>query len=129
MTTHEQTYKDQRDAGRTMEDKFEPGYVITALPLVRRPVLAVKSGFVSDKAKQKTKAPAPKGHEAYLKALESSGAEVAFEKASTGVVVTGVVKTSDKFTVSVQTTQGTRVLFKHDISEFFVTAPAAPGVH
>lgn len=70
----------------------------------------------------------PKGHEAFLKALESSGTEVTFEKASSGTFVVGKVKHSDKYTVSVQSAGVTRVLFKHDISEFSAPAPerAAP---
>ena len=75
---------------------------------------------------RKTKsAPVPKGHEAFLKALESSGATVYFEKVSSGAVVKGLLKHSDKFTVSVLEDGGqTRVLFKHDISEFWTVAAA-----
>jgi sRNA-binding regulator protein Hfq len=62
---------------------------------------------------------APKGHEAFLKALEASGQIVSFEKASSGERVVGKIKTSDKYTISVITEAGTRVLFKHDVSEFF----------
>lgn len=69
--------------------------------------------------------PSPKGHEAFLKALESSGAVVCFVMASSGEKITGKVKTSDKFTISVAVPVATgseqhttRVLFKHDISEF-----------
>lgn len=69
----------------------------------------------------------PSGHEAFLRALESSGATVEIEKASTGEHVVGKIKASDKYTISLRVphTQGdyngpytTRVLFKHDISEF-----------
>lgn len=72
---------------------------------------------------------APKGHEAFLKALESSGATVEFEKASSGEKVVGKIKTSDKYTVSLAVQISpesdeyvTRVLFKHDISEFSTVA-------
>lgn len=98
----DQIYADQRAAGRSMDRS--PAYPH------------------SPRAKAKT---TPTGHEAYLKALETSGAMVAFEKASTGQVVVGPIKTSDKYTISVQTEFGTRVLFKHDLSEFFVAAPIA----
>lgn len=60
----------------------------------------------------------PKGHEAFLKALESSSATVTFEKASSGAEIIGIIMHSDKYTVSVFDGQKTRVLFKHDISEF-----------
>jgi sRNA-binding regulator protein Hfq len=72
-----------------------------------------------------------KGHQAFLKALETSGVDVIFMKASDGSEVRGTVKAADNFTVSVKVTQPdgsyiTRVLFKHDISEFtpIVTAEA-----
>ena len=75
--------------------------------------------------KSKPSAQPLKGHEAFLKALETSGATVSFEKVSSGVIVTGIVKHSDKFTVSVTTPEATRVLFKHDISEFWAVTPRA----
>ena len=71
--------------------------------------------------------PKPAGHEAFLKALESSNATVEIEKASSGDKIVGKIKASDKYTVSLRCplTPGdwegpyqTRVLFKHDISEF-----------
>lgn len=71
--------------------------------------------------------PKPSGHEAFLKALESSNATVEIEKASSGEKVIGKIKASDKYTVSLRVphTAGdwegpyaTRVIFKHDISEF-----------
>jgi sRNA-binding regulator protein Hfq len=60
---------------------------------------------------------APKGHEAFLEALKTSGASVHFEKVS-GDTLDGVIKHSDKYTISVIDGALTRVLFKHDISEF-----------
>jgi sRNA-binding regulator protein Hfq len=71
--------------------------------------------------------PKPSGHEAFLKALESSNATVEVEKASSGDKIVGKIKASDKYTVSLRCplTPGdwegpyqTRVIFKHDISEF-----------
>lgn len=99
MATSAQIYADQRDAARSMMEIS-----------------------MSSKPRGKSKT-TPTGHEAYLKALETSGATVTFEKASTGQIVIGSIKTSDKYTVSIQTPEGTRVLFKHDLSEFFVNAP------
>jgi sRNA-binding regulator protein Hfq len=69
------------------------------------------------KSSSKTKI-VPKGHEAFLKALEASNATVAFEKVSSGERFTGTIKHSDKYTVSVLSDGRTRVIFKHDISEF-----------
>jgi len=80
--------------------------------------------------RRSAKQTAPKGHEAFLKALETSGVDVAFVMASRDEIIVGKIKTSDKYTVSV--TQPvpnsdrylTRVLFKHDISEFQPLIPA-----
>lgn len=71
-----------------------------------------------------------KGHEAFLKALEESGKEqgtqVEVEKMN-GDKVVGVVKCSDKYTITLRVPNPSdsdsagfidRVLFKHDISEF-----------
>lgn len=81
------------------------------------------------KSAKPAKAGQPKGHESFLKALEISGATVVFIIASSGERVEGKIKTSDKYTVSViQPLNGdrylTRVLFKHDISEFRPLVPA-----
>lgn len=98
---------------RSRDDSQPPGYY--------RNDAARRSGPASTlRAKHKA---VPKGHEAFLKALETSGATVEFEKASSGDIVTGTIKASDKYTVSVRELleegkQRTRVLFKHDISEF-----------
>lgn len=69
---------------------------------------------------------AVKGHEAFLKALETSGASITVLMASDEEPITGKVKTSDKFTVSLETVDGTWVLFKHDISRFKPLTPR-PG--
>jgi sRNA-binding regulator protein Hfq len=61
----------------------------------------------------------PKGHEAFLKGLEGSKAQIRIEKISSGAVVCGVVKCSDEKTISLILEDGkTSVIFKHDISEF-----------
>lgn len=83
--------------------------------------------------------PKPAGHEAFLKGLESSNATVEIEKASSGDKIVGKIKASDKYTVSLRCplTPGdwdgpyqTRVIFKHDISEFspIITAVAPAEV-
>lgn len=76
----------------------------------------------------------PKGHEAFLKALETSGAEIQIEKCD-GSIVTGTVIHSDKYTISIRTfvpnpanpegdkLRRDRVIFKHDISEFTAITP------
>lgn len=96
----------------------------------RRPTLSVvRNNPVQGLGLVKKDSSAPKGHEAFLKGLENSRVDVVFEKMSSGEKITGVVKTSDKYTISVvQPLEGgryvTRVLFKHDISEFTPLVPA-----
>lgn len=65
-----------------------------------------------------------KGHEAFLKALELSGANVIIEKMN-GDQVEGLVKHSDKYTITMRAGGEDRVIFKHDISEFKTTTPRA----
>lgn len=61
----------------------------------------------------------PQGHEAFLKMLEQSQAEIEVEIISSGEKVRGIVKHSDHYTISVKPEgKGTRVFFKHDISSF-----------
>jgi sRNA-binding regulator protein Hfq len=100
--------------------------VTTLPPLAPRPTLRAKPGSRSAVAVKKE---ALKGHEAFLKALETSGAVISIEKCD-GTKLEGVVKHSDKYTISVrQTTTMTngsyvdRVIFKHDISEFSAVTP------
>ena len=106
MISHNQIHEDQRQAARTMDDG-QPFNAYMSRP--KRPVAKI----------------APKGHEAFLKALESSRAEVTFEMAASGAIWRGPIKASDKYTVSIQEELGTRVLFKSDISTFYVDAPKA----
>jgi len=92
---------------RTFRDRDDQQRIYSAGAAAQRP------------RKLKLKA-APKGHEAFLKALEASGTTVQFEKVASGHLVVGTIKASDKFTISVreEKTGDTRVLFKHDVSEF-----------
>jgi len=95
-------------------------------PVLQRTTLKLKSGARSSAAPKKEQ---PKGHEAFLKALETSGASIIVEKCD-GTVVKGVVKHSDKYTITLRAPINgapemtiDRVVFKHDISEF---SPATP---
>lgn len=88
-------------------------------PSVMRPKTPLRPAKTFGKGK-----PSPTGHEAFLKALETSGATITLEKASSGAVIAGTVRHSDKFTVSVLSEGTVRVIFKHDISEF--SASPAP---
>lgn len=100
---------------------------------IPRKTLGVRSGYTGTA----TKRPAPgskplKGHEAFLKALVESGADVEVEKCD-GMSYRGKIKHADKYTITLHAVAfwepgGTkwndfdaprdRVLFKHDISEF-----------
>lgn len=78
---------------------------------------------------------APKGHEAFLKALEQAGAKVSVTLLS-GDVMRGTLKHSDKYTISLRvdntedSTYQVYVIFKHAIETFWTnpTATAAPDV-
>lgn len=81
------------------------------------------------------KAP-PKGHEAFLKALETAGAVIRLEKCD-GSIIEGIVRHSDKYTVTMRVFEvdfanpdgdklhRDRVIFKHDVSEFSALTPRA----
>lgn len=72
---------------------------------------------------------APKGHEAFLKTLETAGAVVSFGMVSDpDSVIKGTIRASDKYTVSVKVDRAdgshqVYVLFKHAIESFW-TDPA-----
>jgi sRNA-binding regulator protein Hfq len=70
---------------------------------------------------------APKGHEAFLKALEQAGATVSVQMNS-GEVLKGTIKAADKFTISLKVTLDdggyqVYVINKHAY-EMFWTNPA-----
>jgi sRNA-binding regulator protein Hfq len=68
-----------------------------------------------------------KGHEAFLKALETTNARITVEKCD-GSIIKGTVKHSDHFTISIRCETGKdRVVFKHDISEFSATPAVKPA--
>jgi hypothetical protein len=72
--------------------------------------------------------PGPKGHEALLKGLEASGAQVEVMLRDVDVPKRGIVKRSDSYTISLETTLPngstvTDVLFKHAMIGFRVTTP------
>jgi small nuclear ribonucleoprotein (snRNP)-like protein len=85
--------------------------------------------------------PKSKGHEAFLKALQMSDADIVVEKMS-GDVYYGKLKHSDKYTLTINAyaiqrngkdysdevkESFDRVIFKHDISEFHTTTAAPAG--
>lgn len=84
--------------------------------------------------KPQVKAKKATGHEAFLKAIETSGGSISVEKKSSGRILIGKIMHSDKYTISLKVadelygasevgtvsgfTASTRVIFKSDISEF-----------
>ena len=121
---HEAERQAQIAAGRMMTDDHDDD-----TPMSKR-----VSSYTTQSARSLIKRPvtAPKGHEAFLKALEASGATITITMASSGDTITGVVRHSDSYTISVRSIIGVkagadgtiedvtkdRVIFKHDISEF-----------
>jgi sRNA-binding regulator protein Hfq len=75
--------------------------------------------------KPAVKSAKPQGHEAYLKHLEVSGGEIEVLFLDDDETLTGRVRHSDKFTVSIQETpeSDTVVLFKHALRGFKVKTP------
>jgi sRNA-binding regulator protein Hfq len=66
---------------------------------------------------------APKGHEAFLKSLETNNAVMKVELAH-GDILEGTIKHSDKYTISLRVDEGkggqqVYVLFKHSIVRFW----------
>lgn len=88
--------------------------------------MANREKLTLNKKPQAKRSQQPKGHEAFLKALEASGAEVEFWLISEPLKIRGKVKTSDKFSVSIMETSADGVetacfpivVYKHDISRF-----------
>ena len=85
----------------------------------------VKRGYLGRKEKVSSTKPiqAPKGHEAFLKALETSNAMVRFEFLDDAPDVVGLVKCSDKYTISIKVGDETHVLFKHSLRKFVPLTP------
>jgi len=98
---------------------------------IRRPIIKATRPYTARTTAAAPKKEVLKGHELFLKALETSGAMVTIQKRD-GTIVVGTIKHSDKFTVSVRVasfsegageTFRDRVIFKHDISEFSAITP------
>jgi len=67
----------------------------------------------------RTKSP---GHEAVLRSIHADGREINVEKLS-GDLVVGTLAAFDKYTLTVKVGDIRRVIFKHDISEFYGVEP------
>lgn len=126
LTTEDRVRAQQIEDARRMTDDEAP---------VRRTLHVVRPAGEKRAAPRNIDKRPLQGHEAFLKALQLSNADVVIEKLSSGHVYYGRVKHSDKFTVTLNVTgidkceghgrevvkAADRVIFKHDISEFFTT--------
>jgi RNA chaperone Hfq len=63
-------------------------------------------------------AAAPKGHEAFLKALHESGAEIAVYCLDMEAPIVGKIRATDKYTISLDVRGSAEVIFKHAIQRF-----------
>lgn len=72
-------------------------------------------GRSSTRAKPAT---APKGHEAFLKALHESGAEIRVYLLDVVEPLQGKIRATDKYTISLDVKGTTEVIFKHAIQRF-----------
>jgi sRNA-binding regulator protein Hfq len=129
----------EMDAAELRRQQAEEGRrMAEAEKTVQRPTLklAPRGQVPTRAARDAAPTVKAKGHEAFLKALQLSHADVVIEKMN-GDVYYGKIKHSDKFTVTInvvriqrQNVPGVeiteaydRVIFKHDISEFYTTTP------
>jgi RNA chaperone Hfq len=61
---------------------------------------------------------APKGHEAFLKALHESGAEIRVYLLDLLEPLQGKIRATDKYTISLDVKGTTEVIFKHAVQRF-----------
>lgn len=109
MTT-EDIRSEQIRAGRSMAADEREAYV----PLGKRRITVTKGGGHGAPKK-------PEGHDAHLKMLIQSDAEIEIEFLD-GTMQTGIVKHADKFTISIKIEgEGTTCFFKHGIRGFTPT--------
>lgn len=122
---------------RTISLGVDPRVVRRPIDVGQRPAAAPAAGLV-----ERRKAPRQlDGHEAFLKALQLSNADVVIEKVSSGYVYFGKLRHTDKWSVTMNVTAiqygsdgdkievapADRVIFKHDISEFYTTTRRPTG--
>jgi hypothetical protein len=109
---HESEREAQREYGRrvTETDRVSANSTQTT-----RTVTDASGAF-----KRRADAKRPAGHEAFLKAIEASGGGIWFRylDEDPNLVHHGMVKHSDKFTVSIDVQGATRVVFKHALRDF-----------
>jgi len=89
-----------------------------------RPRLTARPGYEAPSrasaprlSRPKPKA-APSGHQAFLKALQDSGAEIAVFMLDSDEVLTGKIRAADAFTISLEVKGDTHVIYKHAIQRF-----------
>jgi sRNA-binding regulator protein Hfq len=76
---------------------------------------------------------APKGHEAFLKSLETAGSVVTIQELDTDELLIGTIKHSDKYTISLKVTDSETkryqvyVIFKHAIKKFWMAPENQPS--
>lgn len=85
-------------------------------------MMAKKTLYLRGNSKNK---PTLKGHEAFLKALEASGATIKVFLLDQEEPLVGTVKHSDKYTISLEPSDGgeSEVVFKHAIRSFRAMTP------
>jgi sRNA-binding regulator protein Hfq len=90
-------------------------------PQSARPRLGARPGY-----ERPTQRPAPRvkpknaptGHQAFLKALQDSGAEIEVYMRDDETVLVGKIRAADAFTISLEVKGWTHVVFKHAIQQF-----------
>jgi RNA chaperone Hfq len=86
-----------------------------------RPRLTARPDYVGTRAQRPARPKvkgAPTGHEAFLKALHESGAQIVVYMRDEEEILTGKIRAHDKYTISLEVSGDTHVIFKHAIQRF-----------
>jgi sRNA-binding regulator protein Hfq len=90
---------------------------LTTRPGYESPSRPSASASAPRASRPKPKA-APSGHQAFLKALQDSGAEIEVHLLDTDEVLVGKIRAADAFTISLEVKGVAEVVFKHAIQRF-----------
>jgi RNA chaperone Hfq len=124
MTNHDQERAEQlREGARLAQSEGEVPVTGSFRPRLttRRDYEAPASRASAPLGRSSTRAKpanAPKGHEAFLKALHESGAEIVVFLLDVVDPLQGKIRATDKYTISLDVKGNTEVIFKHAIQRF-----------
>lgn len=118
MTHHDQERAEQLREGQRMS-RCEGDELANFRPrLTTRRDYEAPASRASRPSNRTKPVAAPKGHEAFLKALHDSGAQIVVHLLDQDEPLTGKIRATDKYTVSLDVSGNTEVIFKHAIQRF-----------